>query len=128
MFLFRIVFWLGVLILLLPTDEHQQAKLYETAAASLERLTTFCERNPKACATAAECWSQFVKKAEFGGRVVVDLLTSRGQRTEPGVAASGPRATPPAAPEAKGPPTPRNTPTREDPGPSWRPQAQRTGA
>jgi len=42
MFLFRIVFWLGMLVLLLPTDERQQAKLYETAAASVERLTTFC--------------------------------------------------------------------------------------
>jgi uncharacterized protein DUF5330 len=128
MFLFRIVFWLGLLVLLLPTDEHQQAKLYETAAASVERLTTFCERNPKACAAAAECWSQFVKKAEFGGRVVVDLLTSRGQRAEAGVAASNPRATGTTAPEPKGAPTPRNTLTREDPGAGWRGQAQRTGA
>jgi hypothetical protein len=127
MFLFRIVFWLGVLILLLPTDEHQQAKLYETAAASVERLTTFCERNPKACAAAAECWSQFLKKAEFGGRVVVDLVTSRGQRTEAGVAAN-PRPTGTAAPEPKATPSPRNTLSREDQGPAWRAQAQRTGA
>ena len=31
MFLFRIVFWLAVAVMLLPTKERQQAKLYETA-------------------------------------------------------------------------------------------------
>jgi hypothetical protein len=128
MFLIRIAFWLAVIVALLPTDEHQQAKLYETAAASMERLTTFCDRNGKACAAGAEFWSTFVKKAEFGARVVVDLLASRGQRADAGVAASSLRATGTATPEPRPPTTPRNTLTRDDAGPAWRSQAQRAGA
>ena len=84
MFLFRIVFWLAVVVMLLPTEERQQAKLYETAAATVERLATFCDRNPTACAAGAEAWSAFVKKAEFGARVAVDLITSQGQRADGG--------------------------------------------
>lgn len=125
MFLFRIVFWLAVIVLLLPTEEHQQAKLYATAAATAERLATFCDRNPRACSAAAEFWSQFVKKAEFGARVAVDLITSRA-RTEPGLAS--PRPTGSAAPEPRNPPPPRNSLTRDEQAPAWRTQAQRTGA
>ena len=40
MFLFRIVFWLAVVVMLLPTEERQQAKLYATAAATVERIAT----------------------------------------------------------------------------------------
>src|SRR5258705_13296942 len=128
MFLFRIVFWLGLLVLVLPTDERQQARLYETTVATVERLATFCERNGKACAAGAEFWSTFVKKAEFAARVTVDLITSRGQRPEGGVAASSPRPTGAPAAEPRPSPAPRNTLSREDPAPAWRGPGQRTGA
>src|SRR5215470_10629553 len=101
MFLFRIVFWLGVLILLLPTEERQQARLYETAAATVDRIATFCERNPQACAAASQFWAMFVKKAEFGARVAVDLVTSRGQKPEAGVAATSARPDAAAAAEPR---------------------------
>ena len=39
MFLIRMAFWLGLLVWLLPTDEHQQARLYTTALATVERAT-----------------------------------------------------------------------------------------
>jgi len=91
MFLFRILFWLGLAVLLLPTDENQQAKLSETASATVERIATFCDRNSKACAAGAEFWSTFLKKAEFGARVAADLITSRGQRSEGVAQTSAPR-------------------------------------
>jgi Family of unknown function (DUF5330) len=128
MFLFRILFWLGLLVLVLPTDERQQARLYETTAATVERLATFCERNAKACAAGAEFWSTFVKKAEFAARVAIDLATSRGQRPEGGLAASTPRPNGAPAAEPRATPAPRNTLTREDLGPTWRGPGQRTGA
>jgi len=125
MFLIRIAFWLGVLILLLPTEERQQAKLYETAAATVERVATFCDRNPQTCALTSQFWATFLKKAEFGARVAVDLITSRGAKAEAGVAATTkPDGTPAAEPRA----IPRNSLTRDDLGPSWRPPGQRAGA
>src|SRR5215470_598584 len=80
MFLIRVAFWLGLVVLLLPTDERQQARLYSSVAAAVERVTTFCDRNPKVCATGAEVWSAFVKKAEFGVRLAIDLASSSARK------------------------------------------------
>jgi hypothetical protein len=128
MLLFRIIFWLGVLIVLLPTDERQQARLYETASASVERIATFCDRNPTACAAGAQVWTAFVKKAEFGGRVAIDLITSRGPKADGVVAGASHRPDAAPAPEPRPTPASRNTLTRDDLGPAWRGQAQRSGA
>jgi len=98
MFLFRIVFWLGLAVLLLPTEENQQARLYETASATVERITTFCDRNPKTCAAGAEFWSTFLKKAEFGARVADETgARRRGSRaaTKPLIKADAPQAAQP---------------------------------
>ena len=47
MFFIKLAFWLGVIVLLMPTDAQQQARLYTTATAAVERATTFCDRNAK---------------------------------------------------------------------------------
>ena len=114
MFLFRIVFWLGLAVVFLPTEETQQARLYATASATVERIATFCDRNPKTCAAGAEFWSTFVKKAEFGARVAADLITSRGQRSEGAAQTAAPRPSGAAAAEPRPTPAPRNTLTRDD--------------
>jgi hypothetical protein len=122
MFLIRVAFWLGLVVLLLPTDERQQARLYGTAVATVERVTTFCERNPQACAVGAEVWATFLRKAEFGARMAIDLVTSSGRRDEerpaPGVQPSNARQA--VDPEARG------TLTPSDLTPAWRGQVQRT--
>src|SRR4029453_7421481 len=128
MFLFRIVFWVGLAVVLLPTEEKQQARLYETASATVERIATFCDRNPKTCAAGAEFWSTFVKKAEFGARVAADLITSRGQRSDGTAQASAPRPRGAGAGEPRPTPAPRNTLTRDDLGPTWRAPPPRAGA
>jgi hypothetical protein len=79
----KLAFWLGVLVLLLPTDAQQQARVYSTAVATVERATTFCDRNARTCAMAGEAWAMFLKKAEFGGRLVGDLITSQGRQHDP---------------------------------------------
>src|SRR6476660_2902051 len=122
MFLIRVAFWLGLVVVLLPTDERQQARLYNTAVATVERVTTFCDRNAQACTAGAEFWATFVKKAEFGARIAVDLVSSGGQqegetvptpvRVEPEW--SRPRPEPRAHPSARGAPRPA------DLTPGWR--------
>ena len=90
MFLIRTAFWVGLAVLLLPTDERQQARLYGTAVATVERVTTFCDRNAQACAAGAELWATFVKKAEFGARMAIDLVSSGGRKDEDAAARTQP--------------------------------------
>lgn len=124
MFLIRVAFWLSLAVLLLPTDERQQARLYGTAAATLERVVTFCDRNAQTCATGADLWATFLKKAEFGGRMAVELISSTGRKDG---GAPTPTAEPISAtgPEPKA--APRGTLTPTDLGPPWRGQVHRTG-
>ena len=132
MFLIRVAFWLGLVVVLLPTDERQQARLYNTAVATVERVTTFCDRNAQACTAGAEFWATFVKKAEFGARIAVDLVSSGGRkeeepapaRTQPASAKVKPEPKPEAKPEArqemKVPAAVRGTLTPADLAPAWR--------
>src|SRR5262245_2338109 len=129
MFLIRVAFWLGLVVVLLPTDERQQARLYNTAVATVERVTTFCDRNAQACTAGAEFWATFVKKAEFGARMAVELVSSGG-RKEPDTAPMPMRAEPEgprARPDPRLHPSVRGTLSPADLAPACRGQAQRTG-
>jgi hypothetical protein len=98
----KLAFWLGVLVLLLPTDAQQQARLYSVAVSTVERATTFCDRNPRTCETAGEAWAIFLKKAEFAARLVGDLITSQGRQNGPEGPAAAPQAPAGASSGAQG--------------------------
>ena len=116
MFLIRVAFWLGLIVLLLPTDERQQARLYSSVSAAVERVTTFCDRNPKVCATGAELWSAFLKKAEFAVRLAIDLASS--PRKEGDTPADSTRSLrPPLRPSVQ---PQHGTLTPSDRAPAWR--------
>ncbi|TMJ77580.1 MAG: hypothetical protein E6G91_01940 [Alphaproteobacteria bacterium] len=123
MFLIRVGFWVGLAVLLLPTDERQQARLYSTAVTTVERVTTFCDRNAQACAAGAELWAIFVKKAEFGARMAIDLVSTSGRQDEDAASLR----TQPASVKGKPAPAARGTLTPADLTPAWRGQVQRTG-
>ena len=127
MFLIRVAFWLGLVVVLLPTDERQQARLYNTAVATVERVTTFCDRNAQACTAGAEFWATFVKKAEFGARIAVDLVSSGGRKegeTVPTPVRVEPEA-PRGRPEPRAHPSARGTLSPADLTPGWRGREQR---
>jgi hypothetical protein len=83
MFFVKLAFWLGVVVMLLPADEQQQARFYTTATTAVERVSTFCDRNARTCAMSAEAWSTFLRKAEFAARLVGDLVNSGARRSGP---------------------------------------------
>jgi hypothetical protein len=124
MFLIRTALIVGAAVLLLPTDEKQQARLHSTASYAVERATTFCDRNAQTCRNAGELWATFLKKAEFGGRLAMDLVNdqSRGGTAGQNRAA---QATPPK-------PEPRRLETGTlkpaDADPAWRGPTPRPGA
>lgn len=123
MFLIRVGFWVGLAVLLLPTDERQQARLYSTAVTTVERVTTFCDRNAQACTAGAELWAIFLKKAEFGARMAIDLVSTSGRQDEDAASLR----TQPASAKGKPAPAARGTLTPADLTPAWRGQVQRTG-
>jgi hypothetical protein len=83
MSLFRLLFWLAIIVLLLPTEGQRQEQVIGTATAAFERAVTFCDRNPGTCAEASHLWATFVRKAEFGidlaARLVRENMSSVAQ-------------------------------------------------
>lgn len=77
LFLIRAAFWLMIIVLLLPTDERQRSEVYGTAQAAVNDLVTFCDRNPETCAKGKDAFGVFVQKAQFGARMVMDIINGR---------------------------------------------------
>ena len=78
MFLFRTVFWLGLVILLLPTNKSEQQNIVGTAKVAVNDLSNFCTRNPNVCANGKAAFDVFVAKAQFGAKMVMDLVERDG--------------------------------------------------
>jgi hypothetical protein len=74
MFLIRTVFWLIILVLLLPTNAQQQSEVYGTAQAAVKDVRGFCERNPSVCTTGKDAFAVFVQKARFGAEMLMDFV------------------------------------------------------
>lgn len=83
MSLIKGAFWVGVVILLLPSDERKQAELYGKAASAVSWAATFCDRNAETCAKSGELWQVFKGKAEFGARMAFDLVQKGLSNIEP---------------------------------------------
>ena len=77
MFLLRTIFWLVVLVLLLPTNEQQQSQVYGTAQAAVKDVSGFCERNPTVCVTGKDAFDVFVHKARFGAEMLMSFVKGK---------------------------------------------------
>jgi len=77
LFLIRTAFWLMIIVLLLPTDAQQRSEVYGTAQAAVNDVATFCDRNPESCARGKDAFGVFVQKAQFGARMLMDLINGR---------------------------------------------------
>jgi uncharacterized protein DUF5330 len=82
LFLIRTAFWLMIIVLLLPTDAQQRSEVYGTAQAAVNDVATFCDRNPETCARGKDAFSVFVQKAQFGARMLMDLINGRTESGE----------------------------------------------
>lgn len=111
----RVAFGLGLVVLLLPSEEGQQQKLYQNASYAVERATTFCDRNAKTCETASNAWSVFVRKMEFAAKLAYDVATSASRESE-----ETPRYEPAAMQPQRTAPPRAFGPRPEDPANTWR--------
>jgi hypothetical protein len=82
LFLLRAAFCLMIIVLLLPTDERQRNEVYGTAQAAVNDLATFCDRNPETCAKGKDAFGVLVQKAQFGARMLIDIINGRGSTGE----------------------------------------------
>ena len=99
-FLARMVFWLGLIIALLPIAPLRQ----ETSASAVDSLSAasaavsdirqFCVRQPDACAAGSEAIAQFVQKAETGAKLLYQFLNERKAKDESPIAIKKPDRSP----------------------------------
>jgi hypothetical protein len=89
LFLIRTAFWLMIIVLLLPTDAQQRSEVYGTAQAAVNDVATFCDRNPETCARGKDAFGVFVQKAQFGARMLMDLINGRTESGEEAPSSEG---------------------------------------
>lgn len=128
MSLTRLVFILAVVVIVLPTDQEEQQRLYDKVTGTTAWAMTFCERNGATCTAAGEAWTTFVKKAEFGAKLAGEMLRKhvmKGEREGEVAPASYSPGSPP--PQRLGydmyeprPLDSRGTLTERDRAPTWR--------
>jgi hypothetical protein len=123
MFLLRAAFWLGLVLVLLPSvvstpEPHIAAgaavsatEAASAATATMSDMRQFCQRQPEACAVGAQIAIALGHKAQAGAKMVYDFVTEK-------LAAESTDRPPERAPPAIG--APRTTLTPADLGPEWR--------
>jgi Family of unknown function (DUF5330) len=90
-FLARVVFWLGLIIALLPSAPSRQemsaskvgaVDSLAAASAAVSDIRQFCVRQPDACAAGSEAIARFVQKAETGAKLLYQFLNERKVKDE----------------------------------------------
>jgi len=89
-FLLRMAFWLGVVLVLLPTfvgsesstpasapSQMSNSGAVSAASATVADLAHFCERQPGACVVGAQVAGVVGEKAQAGAKILYDYLSDR---------------------------------------------------
>jgi len=132
-FLLRMTFWLGLVLILLPTGSAQRSapnpdvsasEAISAASATVGDLRGFCARQPDACTVGSQVATAIGYKAQAGAKMLYDVLSEALAPRETGSVAS---ATPRRAGGAKAPlekpsvePASQSTLTPADLTPAWR--------
>ena len=98
-FLARMVFWLGLIIALVPIAPSRQetsaskvgaVDSLTAASAAVSDIRQFCVRQPDACTAGSEAIAQFVLKAETGAKMLYQFLNERKVKDEFPITMKGP--------------------------------------
>jgi hypothetical protein len=137
-FLLRMAFWLGLVLVLLPSGSVQPnasrtevgaSEALSAASATVGDLRGFCTRQPDACTVGSQVATAIGYKAQAGAKMLYDFLSEALAPRETGSLTNGtPRGGSSAKPTPeKSPPerTSQNTLTPADLAPAWRGPAPR---
>jgi hypothetical protein len=122
-FLFRIMFWLTVVLVLLPSGGSQtQSNVHlsagdamSAAKATVTDARSFCDRQPEACAIGSQAAVAIGHRAQAGAKMVYQYLNEHLGTDDDGANAGTGKSTAPAAGR-----TPRDTLAPADLAAAWR--------
>jgi hypothetical protein len=133
-FLLRMAFWLGVILVLLPTGGSKPVAnapqfgaidAMSVAGAAVSDMRQFCARQPEACATGGQAALVIGQRAQAGAKMLYEFLNERIPPAETGsVTLTG--AVEKSAPGAI--PRSQNTLKPADLAPAWHGPAPRKDA
>jgi hypothetical protein len=134
-FLLRMTFWLGLVLVLLPSGSSQQpqgsqvaaSEAISAASATVGDLRQFCARQPDACTVGSHVASQLGTRAQAGARMLYEFVTENLKRKEAGSDNAG-RDGKPTADRAVADKDSQNTLTPADLATPWRGTAPRKDA
>jgi hypothetical protein len=134
-FLLRMTFWLGLVLILLPTGSSQPqpasavgaTDAISAASATVGDFRQFCTRQPDACTVGSQVATTLGYKAQAGAKMLYEFLTEQMAPKETGsVAGNGnTRAGKPAMQPVR---ALQGTLTPADLAPAWRAPAPRKDA
>jgi hypothetical protein len=130
-FLLRMAFWLGVVLILLPSGSAQHAAqssdvgtsgAISAASATVQDLRGFCTRQPDACTVGSQVAVSLGYRAQAGAKMLYDFLTEALAPKETGALPHGtaPRGSVAKVEPVKSSPSSQNTLTPADLAPVWR--------
>jgi len=122
-FLLRMAFWLGLVLILLPSGSAERAapadavnasQAISAASATVGDLRQFCTRQPDACTVGSHVATELGYKAQAGAKMLYDFLTEAlAPKESPKSTGSLAGGTPSSIPS-------QNTLTPADLVPAWR--------
>jgi uncharacterized protein DUF5330 len=134
-FLLRMAFWLGLVLVLLPSGSSQQpqgsqvaaSQAISAASATVGDLRQFCARQPDACTVGSHVATQLGSRAQAGARMLYEFVTESLKRKETG-SDNPARDGKPAADRAMADKDSQNTLTPTDLAAPWRAPTPRKDA
>src|SRR5215470_11833022 len=90
-FLLRMIFWLAVVLVLLPTGGSQTApksqvsagEAFSAAGGAVTDFEHFCERQQQACVVGSRTAVTLGQRAQAGSKMLYEFLSQRLGRTSP---------------------------------------------
>jgi len=123
-FLLRLVFWVGLVLVLLPRDKPPEAdktpqlgasEAVSAATAAVSDMSQFCKRQPTACEVGGQAATVISQRAQAGARKLYQIITDKRPPDHTG-SIGGTESAETALTEA----APRDTLTAEDMQVEWR--------
>lgn len=90
-FLLRMAFWLGLVLVLLPTDKAPDANkqpevaasdAISAASAAVSDMAQFCDRQPTACVVGGQAASVIGARAQAGAKKVYQFITEKNEKAD----------------------------------------------
>jgi hypothetical protein len=122
-FLLRMVFWVGLVLVLLPRDKTPESdklpqvgasEAVSAATAAVSDMSQFCKRQPAACEVGGQAATVIGQRAQAGARKLYQIITDKRAPDHTG-SIGGIENTDPSLPEM----APRETLTADDMQVEW---------